>query len=132
MGSMTYMCAVRGAIQLPEDSEDNMDSAVWLLISSLLDQNEIQEKDIISIHFSQTNDLISANPAHSLRKRGFKETALFCSLEPTYTRALPRIVRTLLYYHTTRSHKPQPLYLGGAAQLRPDLNPEHSLMDTLP
>ncbi len=116
-----YNFAVRGAIQLNKDNMSAMDSAVWRLVSALLKRNSIEEQHIISILFSQSSDLVAANPAYSLRKQGFRHTALFCTQEPSYVGALPRIVRVMVNYRAAPTHQPQPLYLDGAAQLRNDI-----------
>ena len=119
--SSQYTFAVRGAIQLNEDSISAMDSAVSRLVVDLLKLNNIEEPQIVSILFSQSSDLIAANPAYSLRKQGFRHTALFCTQEPVYVGALPRIVRVIVHYRAAHTHRPQPLYLDGATQLRNDI-----------
>ena len=113
--------AVRGAIQLSEDTESEMEESVWRLISSLLSANAVSEERIVSILFTQTPDLKAANPASALRTRGFRYTPLLCSTEPSYAHSLPRIVRIMMHYYSTPTHTPSSRYLKGAVRLRPDL-----------
>jgi chorismate mutase len=113
--------AVRGAIQLDRDSSDEMSSGVARLVGGLLEANAIEEDDIVSIIFSQTKDLASENPARALRRSGFSGVPLFCTSEPEYPGSLPRVLRVLLTFETSSTQPPQPLYLDGARNLRPDL-----------
>ena len=114
--------AVRGAVQLSEDSCQAMRTAVIELISQLCGLNLIQaETDIVSIHFTQTPDLCGANPARELRTIGYAATPLFCSAEPVYPDSLPRTVRVLMTYRAQRDHTPRPVYLRGAGVLRSDV-----------
>ncbi|AIN94680.1 chorismate mutase [Treponema putidum] len=111
--------AVRGAVCC-EDSEAGISSAVVNLYSQILKENSISEKNMVSIQFTVTCDIKALNPATALRKRGFaKNTALFCALEPCMEDSLPKTIRILIYYYSRRS--PQPVYIGGAEVLRPDL-----------
>ena len=120
MASITR--AVRGAIQLEHDRHDLMREAIIRLIDTIMSRNAIKEDDIISIQFSQTDDLISANPATCLRSNGFSNTSLFCTAEPRYTYGfMPRVIRVLLTYRSQHSKSPIPIYLDGAVKLRMDI-----------
>ncbi len=111
--------SVRGATQLREDTVEAMRNNVVELMEQIRLRNHItHEKDIISIQFTQTPDVTSANPARELRTSGYANTSLFCSLEPTYPDSLPRAVRVLVTYRAEAGHKPEPVYLNGAAVLR--------------
>ena len=116
-----FVQAVRGATQLTHDRKSEMCQKVSELIQQLLKKNTIAPADIISIIFSQTDDLKSANPATELRVDDrFEQTVLFCAQEPQYAHALPRIVRVLLHYRSHRKNSPQAVYLHGAQGLRND------------
>lgn len=115
-------CAVRGAVQLERDDREEFCAAVNRLVATLLARNTISESDIVSVVFSQTRDLVSANPAACLRRSGYSDTALFCTQEPEYPDSLPRVVRVLITFNTeAQAAKPEPAYLDGAEQLRPDI-----------
>jgi len=115
--------AVRGAISVDRNTHNSMIEAVFQLITSLSDKNEIEEQDIISIIFSQTKDLDIANPAAALRKSGkFADVPLFCTSEPEYENSINSIVRVLLTFNTDSAKSVNPVYLGEATALRRDLS----------
>ena len=111
--------AVRGAIQIKDNSEKFIDDGVRRLISVIIEKNEIDVNNIISILFSQTSDLTAKNPATALRKDGFNETPLFCAKEPDIIGSMERVVRVLITMETDRVL--EPVYLDGAINLRLDI-----------
>jgi len=119
MPSMVF--AVRGASGVESDQDSALCNAVQELLAELCRKNAIAEKDIVSIVFSQTHDLTSANPATCLRKVGYPHVPLFCTQEPEYPDSKPRMLRVLVTYRAGEEHRPVPVYRGRAASLRPDL-----------
>lgn len=113
--------ALRGAVQLENDSEVQVTEKTKRLVERLLKANNIGEGDIISVHFSQTEDIRSMNPATALRTAGFHDVPLFCSQEPACRGSLPRTIRVLLTYRSSEDKKQNHIYLDGAEVLRPDL-----------
>lgn len=111
--------AVRGAIQIKENTEELIDKGVRILVSEIIKKNRIDVENIISIIFSQTDDLNVQNPAAALRKDGFDETPLFCTKEPDTIGSMNRVIRVLITMETDRI--PEPVYLEGAENLRLDL-----------
>lgn len=111
--------AVRGAIQIKDNTEKFIDDGVRRLISEILEKNEIDVNNVISIIFSQTSDLTAKNPAAALRKDGFNETPLFCTKEPDVIGSMERVVRVLITLDTDRIM--EPVYLEGAKNLRQDI-----------
>lgn len=119
--------ALRGAIQLQEDTKDAMELAVGRMLGELSAKNRILPNRIIQVVFSQTGDLRNANPATALRNCGFDKAPLFCVQEPVYPDSLPRTVRVLLlcrapFWSRAFWRRPLHCYLDGAASLRPDLS----------
>ena len=103
-----------------QNQAESIKRAVVSAYTQFLASNQLQEKDIISIQFSLTNDITAANPATLLRSAGFaSETVLFCSAEPNIDGSQPGIIRFLFYFYG--KNKPVPVYLGEAEKLRPDL-----------
>ncbi len=113
--------AVRGAIQVGENSVPAIEQAAARLVTEILQANRIAENHIVSILFSVTEDLTAANPATGLRRAGFVSTPLFCTQEARVDGALPRLVRALVTYDSPKGRAPVPVYLDGAEGLRPDL-----------
>ncbi|MCK5674201.1 MAG: chorismate mutase [Spirochaetales bacterium] len=111
--------AVRGAIQIKKNEENKIEQGVLKMIKTIIDNNDIDINNIISIIFSQTSDLDAMNPAAALRTDGFSEIPLFCTKEPEIIGSMKRVIRVLI---TTESDKNlKPVYLDGAEKLRLDL-----------
>jgi chorismate mutase len=113
--------AVRGAIQLAENSDAAIERAGIRLVTEMLHANAIAENAIVSIMFSMTEDLTAANPATGLRRTGFAATPLFCTQEARIDGALPRVIRALVTFDSLERRPAVPIYLDGAEALRPDL-----------
>lgn len=113
--------AVRGAIQVREDSRGAIWAAAERLVGEMLAANRLDERSIVSLVFSLTRDLQAANPAAGIRKTGFAEVALFCVQEAEVSGAMPRVLRALVTFNARGRRKPVPVYLDGAEALRPDL-----------
>ena len=113
--------AVRGAIQVPENSVAAIRAASVRLTSELLARNALAPGRIVSLVFSLTRDLSRANPAEAARSLGLAEVPLFCLQEAEVAGSLPRVIRALLTYETDGGGQPVPVYLDGAEVLRPDL-----------
>ena len=113
--------AVRGAIQVAENSVGAIEIGAAKLVSEVLRANAIGDQHIISIIFSLTEDLHAANPATGLRREGFAGTPLFCAQEPRIDGGMPRVIRVLVTFDSMESREPVAVYLGGAEALRSDL-----------
>ncbi|HET9723492.1 MAG TPA: chorismate mutase [Actinomycetota bacterium] len=114
--------AVRGAIRVAEDSADAILSATERLLATLLQRNGIRPEDIVSAFFTATDDLVAAFPAEAARRMGLGGIPLMCAREIPVAGAMPRVVRTLVHFHTERSQtEVVPAYLDGAESLRDDL-----------
>ena len=122
--------AVRGAIQVAADSRQSVHDAAVRLVAALLEANGLAESDLVSLLFSMTIDLTAGNPATGLRGAGFTEVPLFCVQEAAVEGGMPRVIRVLASFEvpgswgTSGRVKATPVYLEGAATLRPDLDPQ--------
>jgi chorismate mutase len=113
---------IRGAIQLDQDTPDEMVSAVSELLSQMLAANQLKNEDLISIIFTATPDLTSQFPAVAARKIGLGNVPLLCSVEVNVPQSLPRVVRILLHAQLDRQlSEVRHIYLRGATVLRKDL-----------
>jgi len=113
--------AVRGAIQVREDSRQAIGDAVVRLVTEILRANAIAENHIVSIIFSLTQDLTALNPATGLRQVGFADTPLFCTQEAAIAGGMPRVIRALLTWESLERRRTIPVYMDGAEALRSDL-----------
>lgn len=108
---------IRGA-WCTENTVNSISDSVESLITGILNKNNLQEEDIVSIQFSITNDLDILNPAAALRKRGLcHNVALFCSQEAYIVGYLPKTIRVLITAYL--NNEPIHVYGGGAEVLRP-------------
>ena len=82
----------------------------------------------MSLVFSLTADLSSANPATGLRGTGFADVPLFCVQEAVVEGSMPRVIRLLATFEAPASWTAagritaEAVYLEGARALRPDLD----------
>jgi chorismate mutase len=113
--------AVRGAIQVGQNTWTSIHEAAVRLVSEILNANTISRENIISIMFSVTEDLDAGNPATGLRKAGFVETPLFCVQEARVQGGMLRVIRALVTFEGDARRKVTAIYLDGAESLRPDL-----------
>jgi len=118
---MKRLYALRGASQC-ENTEKDICEQIALMYDELLSANKLDEKDIVSVIFSVTNDLDAANPCSALRKSGRAtgDTALFSVQEPDSRGSLERIVRVIIHCYLDEGVKVRHVYRNGAEVLRPD------------
>lgn len=113
--------AVRGAIRVRADDKEAIHTAAVRLAAEVVARNQIEIDRIVSIICSLTPDLTAANPATGMRLERFGEVPLFCVQEAAVEGQMTRVLRLLVTYDTPQGGRPQPVYLGGAQRLRPDL-----------
>ncbi|MBA4866825.1 chorismate mutase [Streptomyces sp. PSKA54] len=114
--------AVRGAVQLERDDRGHLVDSTKSLLKEMLDANELEQQDLISVIFTATPDLRSEFPAVAARELGLTDTPLMCAQELGIPGALPRVIRILVHAETDRRKRDvRHVYLGGAAALRTDL-----------
>ena len=114
--------AVRGAIAVERDDAELVLGATGRLLSSLLERNGVAPEEIVSIFFTVTDDLRAVFPAEAARRMELGAVPLMCAQEIPVEDAMPRVVRILLHFHTSRSQaEVSPAYLEGAESLRDDL-----------
>jgi chorismate mutase len=114
--------ALRGATTLDVDTADQVRARTIGLLQEMVDRNEIQHDDVISVLFTATDDIHSMFPATAARDIGFGDVPLICARELDIVGATPRCIRVLM--HLTTEHAREDLrhvYLEGASGLRDDL-----------
>lgn len=117
------MCrGVRGATTVSEDSEVAIIGAVKELLNAMIEANDIEEDHVASVFFTSTPDLTSAYPAKAAREVGWTRVALLGVQEIDNPAGMPRAIRILIHWNTTKSlHELEHIYLGEAGKLRPDI-----------
>jgi chorismate mutase len=113
---------LRGATTCDEDSVEEIDRKTQALVREMLDRNQIEHEDIVSILFTATDDLHAQFPATSARALGLGDVPLICARELDIQGAMPRAIRVLMHLFTSRSRAElHHVYLGAARTLRDDL-----------
>lgn len=115
---------VRGATVAAEDSVEAILSATRQLLEAIVEANPgLQPDEIGSIFFTVTDDLQSTYPALAARQMGWTQTPMLCAREIPVPGALPRCIRVLIHWNTSRPQSAiRHVYSGAAASLRPDLS----------
>ncbi|MCB0952196.1 MAG: chorismate mutase [Microthrixaceae bacterium] len=114
--------ALRGATTLDVDDEPHMVERVSTLLTEMLDRNQVDHDDLVSIVFTATDDIHSAFPALAARRMGLGDVPLLCARELEIDGATPRCVRVLMHLMTSRSRSEmRHVYLESARGLRDDL-----------
>ena len=114
--------ALRGATTFDVDEVSHVNQRVVALMDALLERNDVDHDDIISIIFTATDDLTCTFPATAARTIGLGDVPLLCARELAITDATPRCIRVLM--HLVSDHTRADLrhvYLEGARNLRDDL-----------
>jgi chorismate mutase len=115
---------VRGATQVDSDTAETIALATRELLLAILAANPtLQPQDLASVFFTVTDDLSADYPALAARDLpGWRMVPLLCGREIPVPGATPRLLRVLLHWNTDQSQDLiVHVYLGAAAQLRPDL-----------
>lgn len=120
---MTVCRGVRGATTVQQDTREEILTATRQLIALMIRRNNMEAEDIGSIIFTVTKDLAAEFPALAARQLGLLEVPLLCGYEVTVNGSLPRCIRVLMHWNTTkRQSEIHHVYLHEAVNLRPDLS----------
>ena len=116
--------AARGAIVVARDDAETLLAATGRLLQALLERNDVDRAELISILFTVTDDLRSGFPAEAARGMGLGLVPLLCAREIPVKGAMPSVVRVLAHFHSERAlDEVVHVYLDGAESLRDDLDP---------
>lgn len=123
----TMVRGVRGATTATADSADAIWEATRELLREMIAVNGIAEEDVASVIFTTTPDLTAAYPAKAARDLGWSQTALMGMQEMDVPGSVPRCIRVLIHWNTTRQNTElRHVFLRGADVLRPDLSGQRS------
>ena len=118
---MTRIAAVRGAIQVPANRADAIRASTARLLTALVEKNRLDPARIVSAIFTATPDLTADFPAHAARRLGWTDVPLLGTAEVAVPGGLPRCIRVLLHFYTSKPQRGlKHMYLRAAAKLRPD------------
>ena len=113
--------AIRGAIYCESNTPEAIASAARVLLSALVEANQINPADVASIFFTTSPDLDAAYPALAARDLNLGEVAVLCAQEIAVPDGPKRCIRVLMHWNTARAQADiEHCYIGQAADLRPD------------
>ncbi len=114
--------AIRGAIQVEENSAIAIAAGTKELLAEIVKANSLEVTQIISVLLTATPDLNAAFPAAAAREVGFESTPLLCAVEIDVPGALSRVIRAMVTVETSAPlNEIAHIYLGGAKALRRDI-----------
>lgn len=114
---------VRGATTVTENTRDAILQATRHLLALMIRRNEIDSEDVASAIFTVTSDINAEFPALAARQLGWLDVPLLCGYEVEVPGSLPRCIRIMLHWNTTKSQKDiHHVYIHDAIALRPDLS----------
>ena len=122
MSAATRFRGLRGAISVSADDPALILDATRELLREMVLLNGVEPDQLISVIFTATPDLTSAFPARAARELGWNDVPLLCMTEMAVPGSLPRCVRVLMHVELgANAGRGRHVYLGAAAELRPDL-----------
>jgi monofunctional chorismate mutase len=117
------IAAVRGAIDVTANTARDIQERTARLLTALIEANGLDPARIVSAVFTTTADLDADFPAHAARRLGWADVPMLNAREIPVPGSMPRVVRVLLTVGGVPwGARLKPLYLDGAATLRPDLS----------
>lgn len=113
---------IRGAITVTSNAQEAVSGGTAELLAALVRENGCRLEDIAAAIFTVPDDLAGANPAAAARASGWDGVPLLMVREHGGEAGVRRCLRVLLLWNTPcRQADVRHAYLGGAAELRPDL-----------
>src|SRR6266513_2911467 len=112
---------LRGATTATANTSDAILDATEELLAALQKANGFEPGDIESAIFTTSPDLSADYPARAARRLGWTEVPLLGAAEVAVPNGLPRCIRVLLHFYTSKPQRElKHMYLRDAAKLRPD------------
>ncbi len=119
-----FQRAIRGAITVDNDTENDIREAVITLIATIKERNKYNDEDISHVIFTLTDDLKSVYPAKIAREtfESWKYVPMMCFNEMKIDNSLTKCLRVMIVVNTELAQTDiKHVYLKGAEKLRKDL-----------
>ena len=114
--------ALRGATTVESDDAEEIAVATRELLTGMLQANDIDLENIISVFFTTSPDLTASFPATAARGIGFHTVPLICASEINVPGAKSHCIRVMMHAYSSRSRADiRHVYLRDAQNLRDDL-----------
>ena len=115
------LTAIRGATTSEGNTDEFIKNAVIELIQELINLNNLNKENIISITFTVTNDLTSCFPASIARNFFNLESVAFLDCQQMFVpNDIKFCIRLMALVNLESKRKPTHPYLRGSSKLRPD------------
>ena len=112
---------LRGATTSSDNTATSIKDAVSELVDALMEQNQLQPSQLVSVTFSVPTDLDACFPAATARHReGWDAVALLDVQQMAVHGDLARCIRLLAHAWIPEDRPVHHPYLRGASRLRPD------------
>lgn len=116
------MISIRGATTVELDTKEEVLKETEIMLKEIIEKNQLDIKDIISIIFTATKDISSVYPAVAARNLGLTKASLMCVQEMYVEGSLEKCIRVSVSAESKKSQVDvKHVYLKGAESLRPDL-----------
>ncbi len=116
------LLALRGATTCDDDTKDEIGTKTQALVKTMLERNQVDHDELVSIIFTATDDLTTEFPATAARALGLGDVPLLCARELGIVHGMKRTIRVLMHFYGEQSRKDlHHVYLEGARSLRDDL-----------
>jgi chorismate mutase len=113
---------IRGAIQVEDNTGEDILKASIVLMQRLIEANNVHAKNVAAVFFTVTSDLDAAFPAEVRKHLGWNSVPFLCSQEIPVPESMQKILRVLVLFETTlEQDEIRHQYLGATVALRPDL-----------
>jgi len=114
--------AIRGATTVENNTKEEIWDATEEMLLEIINRNELNKEDMISITFTMTKDLDACYPAVRAREMGFTNVPLINMQELFVKGSLEKCIRVIIETNSKKSlDEINHIYLRGAKKLRPDL-----------
>jgi chorismate mutase len=116
------LLALRGATTCADDTKEEIERKTQALVKAMLERNEIDHDELVSIIFTATDDLTAEFPATAARALGLGDVPLLCARELGIVHGMKHTIRVLMHFYGEQARKDlHHVYLEGARSLRDDL-----------
>lgn len=115
--------AIRGATTVEANNKEQILKESAILIENIIEKNELELEDIISICFTMTRDLDKVYPAVAVRELlNITDIPLLNFEEKYIVGSLPMCIRVLMHINSEKSKSDiKHVYLKNAKDLRNDI-----------
>ena len=117
------MLAIRGATTVKNNDTQEILNESAIMIKTIIESNNLELDDIVSMCFTMTSDLDSVYPSVAVREILTITDIPMLNFEEKHIQdSLDKCIRVMIYINTTKNKKDiNHVYLNNASNLRSDL-----------